>query len=355
MSSPKRKREATKIIHYYRKTEPLHSLLPSVKEELKDTGLEGEGGKILSVETESCFNVLPSQDLSSEQVGKLEWLLRETFEPERLCLEKSFLDAAAEEEGSCWKAEFGPRMTFTSAFSSNATSICRSCDLPVERLERSRRYRFLCSEDLSDKAVSALKAMLHDRMTEEEYAEPLTSFDSGVADPKPVMTVPIMSEGKPALEKINKEMGLGFDDFDLDYYTNLFKVCVSLPVCLLNAFNIQIYCPFLLNSTASIENDRKNLDAIPRTWNALIWVSPIQSTHVTGFLVERWSLTVKRSPTLSFKWSRQRFPKVNPTTRSLLSTTTHRQFADMNAMRCVHLALTRAALLPSENKPCTRS
>ena len=33
-----------------------------------------------------------------------------------------------------------------------------------------------------------------------------------------------MKDGRKALEKVNAKMGLGFDDFDLDYYTDLFKV-----------------------------------------------------------------------------------------------------------------------------------
>jgi phosphoribosylformylglycinamidine synthase len=118
-------------------------------------------------------------------------------------------------------------MTFTSAFSSNASSICQACGLPITRLELSRRYRFLIDGELSEKAVTTLKLMLHDRMTEEEYTKALTSFDSG-ATAKPVKTVPIMKEGRAALESINKEMGLGFDDFDLDYYTNLFQVSFFL-------------------------------------------------------------------------------------------------------------------------------
>jgi phosphoribosylformylglycinamidine synthase len=74
----------------------------------------------------------------------------------------------------------------------------------------------------------ALKSMLHDKMTEEEYKSALTTFDCG-AHPEPVRTIPIMAEGRAALEKINEEKGLGFDDFDLDYYTTIFKVgfCVS--------------------------------------------------------------------------------------------------------------------------------
>jgi len=65
--------------------------------------------------------------------------------------------------------------------------------------------------------------MLHDAMTEEEYLVPIASFDCGVSEVKPVRIIPVMEEGKAALERLNGELGLGFDEFDLDYYTNLFK------------------------------------------------------------------------------------------------------------------------------------
>lgn len=214
---------AESIIHYYRKTDPSHSLLPSCKEQLKSLGLEEDAEKIIGVETESCFNVQLTTELSDSQTEKLEWLLAETFEKENLHLEKSSFDVNAASTPSIWQVEFGPRMTFTSAFSSNASSICKGCDLPIPRLELSRRYRFGLSATLSAASVAALKAMLHDRMTEEEYKQTLTTFDNG-ASPVPVRKIPIMAEGRAALEKINEEMGLGFDDFDLDYYTKLFKV-----------------------------------------------------------------------------------------------------------------------------------
>ena len=226
---------AEKIIHYYRKIETAHSLLPSCKEQLASLGLGEDADKIIDVERESCFNVQlsVSGDLEPVQKDRLEWLLAETFEKDHLKLEKSFFDEESP-SSKIWQVEFGPRMTFTSAFSSNACSICRACTIPVERLELSRRYRFHLSDDISEESIKQLKAMLHDRMTEEEYHEALTSFDSG-ASPKPVKTVPIMKEGRAALEKINAEMGLGFDDFDLDYYTTLFKVskirtCIRLFV-----------------------------------------------------------------------------------------------------------------------------
>jgi phosphoribosylformylglycinamidine synthase len=223
-----------KIVHYYRETEAPHSLLPSVKEQLKALGLGLEADKLASVHTESCFNVQLKGELDDASQSRLEWLLAETFDRQGLRFETSSFDVSNGDE--LLTAEFGPRMTFTSAFSSNAVSICQACGLPqVNRLERSRRYRFLAppaAAALSDPAVSAIKSILHDRMTEQEYSitDPISTFEHG-AITAPVTTVPIMTEGRAALEKINAERGLGFDDFDLDYYTNLFKVRLCVVLC----------------------------------------------------------------------------------------------------------------------------
>jgi phosphoribosylformylglycinamidine synthase len=58
-------------------------------------------------------------------------------------------------------------------------------------------------------------------MTECEYPEPLETFATGVT-PEPMIEVPLLAEGRAALERINRDMGLAFDDWDLDYYTDLF-------------------------------------------------------------------------------------------------------------------------------------
>ena len=52
---------------------------------------------------------------------------------------------------------------------------------------------------------------VHDRMTEQIYAEPLSSFASPVT-PSPVFTVPVLQQGRRALEEINEELGLAFDE-----------------------------------------------------------------------------------------------------------------------------------------------
>jgi len=58
-------------------------------------------------------------------------------------------------------------------------------------------------------------------MTECQYPEQLSTFETGMK-PEPVNEIPLIEQGKEALEKINREMGLGLDDWDVDYYYNLF-------------------------------------------------------------------------------------------------------------------------------------
>lgn len=44
---------------------------------------------------------------------------------------------------------------------------------------------------------------VHDRMTECRYLAPLATFQTG-AKPEPVKTIPLLEQGKAALEEINK-------------------------------------------------------------------------------------------------------------------------------------------------------
>ena len=56
-----------------------------------------------------------------------------------------------------------------------------------------------------------MRPQVHDRMTEQVYLEPLKSFKSPVT-PSPVFTVPVLEQGRRALEDINDELGLAFDE-----------------------------------------------------------------------------------------------------------------------------------------------
>ena len=53
--------------------------------------------------------------------------------------------------------------------------------------------------------------------------QPLKSFDTGNKC-EPVSVVDIMGRGSAALREINTRKGLGFDDWDIEFYTNM--VCM---------------------------------------------------------------------------------------------------------------------------------
>jgi phosphoribosylformylglycinamidine synthase len=56
---------------------------------------------------------------------------------------------------------------------------------------------------LSPEEKAAFASMVHDRMTEQVYEAPAASFKVD-AVPAPVFTVPVMQQGRAALEAINE-------------------------------------------------------------------------------------------------------------------------------------------------------
>ncbi|CAN6298028.1 unnamed protein product [Urochloa humidicola] len=180
---------------------------------------------IVDIMTEQCFNIQLDNPLSPEKLSTLHWLLAETYEPEKLQT-RSFLEEEVARSSCAVIVEVGPRMTFSTAFSTNAVSICKSLSLEeVTRLERSRRYLLRLehgSDPLDESQLKEFYALVHDRMTECVYPNKLTSFQSDVV-PEPVCVVPVIERGKEALEEINVQMGLAFDKQDIDYYTHLFR------------------------------------------------------------------------------------------------------------------------------------
>jgi phosphoribosylformylglycinamidine synthase len=253
------------LLHFYRK--PALSL--SKKDNLLSTVRQRISPEIQDIETEYCFNIETSEPLTSQELDTLHWLLSETFEPENFS-DTSFLDhhygiASAEpapdnkmrffanaqndksevaRNDTVMIVEVGPRMNFTTAWSTNAVSVCHACGLTkIKRIERSKRYKIVGSQKSpklnpplskggewggklpslqpSTFSLQPLLELIHDRMTECLYPEPIITFETGIK-PELVYIVPLIEEGKEALRKINTDMGLGLDDWDIEYYCNLF-------------------------------------------------------------------------------------------------------------------------------------
>ena len=168
---------------------------------------EKVSGEIKDLETEYCFYIETTSPLSPDDVELLRWLLSETFEPENFS-EESLLTQNSELGTQNFIFEVGPRMNFTTAWSTNAVSVCHSCGLAkIRRIERSRRYKFLSVEDAGIRQSDFLSSLLtshsslfYDRMTECPYPQRLETFETGIR-PESFYYVPLMREGRPALEK----------------------------------------------------------------------------------------------------------------------------------------------------------
>ncbi|MFC1900158.1 phosphoribosylformylglycinamidine synthase [Chloroflexota bacterium] len=164
----------------------------------------------LNSDFEYCFNIKTSAPLTSEELSILRWLLAETFDAGNFG-EDTFISPAQN------VVEIGPLLTFDTAYSTNAVAICHACGLDkIMRVECSKRY--LVPEG-TDKERFITEN--HDRMTESPYPEPLKSFATG-AVPEKVFTIPLMTGGSGELARFNKEKGLGMDDWDIEFYQNIF-------------------------------------------------------------------------------------------------------------------------------------
>lgn len=196
---------------------------PSLSENKKKALLKALKEKVYpdikDIDSEFCFYIEVIDQLKDQEIEFLRWLLSETFEPHNFG-ETTFLKDVR-------VIEVGPRLNFTTPWSTNAVSIFTSCGLKkIKRIERSRRYEFEIDDVARVRELSALltgsySSLLYDRMTEMPYKERLKGFDPGIK-PEPVYEVRIIEEGISALERINKEMGLGLDEWDLKYYYDLF-------------------------------------------------------------------------------------------------------------------------------------
>lgn len=186
--------------------------------------------------TEKCYHIelepnTSSSSLSEDDEKILRWILKNPQQQEDTLTSESSFSAIRDDQ---LLIEVGPRFNFSTADSTNSVSICHSAHLThVKRVEVSVRYLISVSSLPVDDDVAAMTqlrqrilSVISDRMTQCEYTKqniPKDSFDENL--PKSTNSwffVPILKDGRKALEKVNQELGLAFDNWDLDYYTNLF-------------------------------------------------------------------------------------------------------------------------------------
>jgi phosphoribosylformylglycinamidine synthase len=248
--------------------------------------------------TEDCFNVeiKNMNQFESTEREKLIWLLSETFQPDNLQLETRFKSETLSSQERV--IEVGPRLAFSTAWSSNCLSMCQACGIEtIQRIEKSRRYLIRFSDEIKSRSSSSseeeerarekkmmeeLQSLLHDRMTECVYLTSLESFQNGTLA-EPVKYIQVMEHGRQALEAINNEKGLGFDDWDLDYYTNLFreKLCRNPSDVEVTPY-LSLSLPLSPSVSFSLITVSFSLSLSLSLFSALIWPNRIVSTLAIG-------------------------------------------------------------------------
>ncbi|RWS06657.1 phosphoribosylformylglycinamidine synthase-like protein, partial [Leptotrombidium deliense] len=128
--------------------------------------LKTVSSELVSLETEYCYYVEYEGTLNNNEKALLRWLLTPTFNTE--LREESVLRKICNREKNVL-VEVGPRLNFSTAFSTNAVSICNATDLKgkVKRIERSTLYLINSKSRLSNEIESQIASQLFDRMTEQ--------------------------------------------------------------------------------------------------------------------------------------------------------------------------------------------
>ncbi len=169
--------------------------------------------EIKSVKAQFIHFVDLEHDLNQDQAGILQQLL--TYGAEQMV-----------EPISGQRLLIVPRSGTISPWSSKATEIAQRCGLTeVKRIERGIEFTLDCAEPLS----SAVKALMHDRMTQtvlDGDSEPQLFIHH---EPKPILTVAIMEQGREALINANSELGLALSEDEIAYLTDSFQALCRNP------------------------------------------------------------------------------------------------------------------------------
>ena len=114
-----------------------------------------------------------------------------------------------------------PRRGSISPWSSKATEIARLCGFEnVQRIERAVRYRIGSAAPLSQTAGGEL----FDRMTQELLPEEALSDELFASGPAPsAARIPLLSQGRTALERANQQMALALSPGEIGYLADGFE------------------------------------------------------------------------------------------------------------------------------------
>ena len=116
-----------------------------------------------------------------------------------------------------------PRFGTVSPWASKATDIAQQCGIPVLRIERGIEFFWKSKKTLSSEQEQVVLAAIHDRMTETviESADAANALYQTLDD-RPLSRIPVLTEGRAALDQANQVLGLALSDDEIDYLAENF-------------------------------------------------------------------------------------------------------------------------------------
>jgi phosphoribosylformylglycinamidine synthase len=116
-----------------------------------------------------------------------------------------------------------PRFGTVSPWASKATDIARQCGLSVLRIERGVQYGWQSKKTLNAEHRQLVLAALHDRMTEAVIADvnEASALYQSLSD-RPFTRIPVLTEGREALDKANQQLGLALSEDEVLYLVENF-------------------------------------------------------------------------------------------------------------------------------------
>ncbi|KAH8240983.1 hypothetical protein KR026_009751 [Drosophila bipectinata] len=188
--------------------------------------LQAEDSSVVSVRLERCYhleyNAQAQHSVALDDL--LVWLVKHPMSNGQSLTKETVLRSEGPRQ---LLLEVGPRFNFSTPYSTNCVNIFHNLGYSeVRRMETSNRYLLTFAGDSVARDPSKFFPLLGDRMTQCLYTSenlPKASFDEQLPSRQADWHfVPILEEGPAALERVNKELGLAFTDFDLEYYYELF-------------------------------------------------------------------------------------------------------------------------------------
>lgn len=173
-----------------------------------------------NLQTEICYYIESSTKLTAEDLEKVHFCFKSSFETQ--------LRDVSEFEITKNNiiVEIGPRLNFSTAFSSNAVSIFKFTGLKnVIRVEKATRYLIKLRDNIEKNVEDAIVAILHDKMTECRYFKPIETFDHGFR-PENWFEVDVLKYGRQALVDVDKKLGENL----IFYFSLLRNICFIISI-----------------------------------------------------------------------------------------------------------------------------